>query len=284
MRVLILGASGMLGSAMFRLFSESSELTVFGTVRSVKSIAQLPSNLHKRAIPDIDVENYDMLVKVFSQVHPDVVVNCIGLVKQLAGANDPLHAIPLNSLLPHRIAALCQATNARFIHISTDCVFSGKKGNYVESDLPDAEDLYGRTKLLGEVSLRHTVTLRTSIIGHELIGNKSLVNWFLAQSGTIKGYTKAIFSGLPTVELATIVRDIVIPNKLLYGLYHVSSAPISKFNLLNLVAETYKKKIEINPTEDLVIDRSLSSAYFNEATGYVAPAWPELIKRMFEFK
>ena len=274
----------MLGSAMFRLFSESSELTVFGTVRSVKSIAQLPSNLHKRAIPDIDVENYDMLVKVFSQVHPDVVVNCIGLVKQLAGANDPLHAIPLNSLLPHRIAALCQATNARFIHISTDCVFSGKKGNYVESDLPDAEDLYGRTKLLGEVSLRHTVTLRTSIIGHELIGNKSLVNWFLAQSGTIKGYTKAIFSGLPTVELATIVRDIVIPNKLLYGLYHVSSAPISKFNLLNLVAETYKKKIEINPTEDLVIDRSLSSAYFNEATGYVAPAWPELIKRMFEFK
>lgn len=283
-KVLILGVSGMLGSAMFRVLSESAELIVYGTVRSEKSIAHLPSSLHNRIIRDIDVENYDVLVNAFSQIHPDVVINCIGLVKQLADVNDPLHAIPLNSLLPHRIAALCKATKARFIHISTDCVFSGEKGNYIESDFPDAHDLYGRTKFLGEVDLPHAITLRTSIIGHELIGNKSLVNWFLTQSGAINGYTKAFFSGLPTVELSKIIRDIVIPRKSLHGIYHVSSAPISKYSLLQLIAKIYDKKIEINPSEYLVIDRTLNSACFNEATGYNAPEWPELIKQMYEFK
>jgi dTDP-4-dehydrorhamnose reductase len=217
-------------------------------------------------------------------VRPDVVVNCVGLVKQLADANDPLQAVPINTLLPHRLAALCQASGARLVHISTDCVFSGAKGNYLETDFPDAYDLYGRSKLLGEVDYPHAITLRTSIIGHELSGNRSLVNWFLAQQGAVKGFTRAIFSGLPTVELASVVRDVVLPRKELHGLYHVSAKPINKFDLLQLVAKVYRKNIEINPSEELVIDRSLNSDRFKEATGYAPPEWATLIQRMCEFK
>ena len=217
-------------------------------------------------------------------MRPDVVVNCVGLVKQLADANDPLQAVPINTLLPHRLAALCLATGARLVHISTDCVFSGAKGNYLETDFPDAYDLYGRSKLLGEVDYPHAITLRTSIIGHELSGHRSLVNWFLAQQGAVKGFTRAIFSGLPTVELATVVRDFVLPLKELHGLYHVSAKAINKFDLLQLLAKAYGKNIEIIPSANLVIDRSLNSSRFKDATGYLSGEWSTLVQRMCKFK
>jgi dTDP-4-dehydrorhamnose reductase len=284
MRIMILGVTGMLGNAMFRVLSESSDLAVFGTARGENSRRYFPSSFSSQIIVGVNVENHDSLVGAFATVRPDVVVNCIGLVKQLADANDPLQAVPINTLLPHRLAALCQASSARLIHISTDCVFSGAKGNYLETDFPDAYDLYGRSKLLGEVDCPHAITLRTSIIGHELSGNRSLVNWFLAQHGAVNGFTRAIFSGLPTVELATVVRDVVLPHKELHGLYHVSSDPINKFDLLQLVAKTYGKVIEINPVEDLVIDRSLNSDRFKKATGYLPPEWTVLAQRMCAFK
>jgi dTDP-4-dehydrorhamnose reductase len=284
MRVLILGVTGMLGNAMFRVLSGSTYLTVYGTARSESARQHFPSNLSGQIIVGTDVDNSDCLVRAFAAVRPDVVVNCIGLVKQLAGANDPLQAVPINTLLPHRLAALCRATGARLVHISTDCVFSGAKGNYRETDFPDAYDLYGRSKLLGEVDYPHAITLRTSIIGHELSGNRSLVNWFLAQQGVVKGFTRAIFSGLPTVELATIVRDMVLPHKELHGLYHVASMPINRFDLLRLVATAYRKDIEIVPSEEPVIDRSLNSDRFREATGYLPAEWPVLVQRMCEFK
>jgi dTDP-4-dehydrorhamnose reductase len=201
----------------------------------------------------------------------------------LADSDDPLLALPINALLPHRLARMAALINARFVHISTDCVFSGKFGNYIESDFPDAEDLYGRSKFLGEVDYPHAITLRTSIIGHELMGSRSLVNWFLAQKGSVNGFKRAIFSGLPTVVIAKIIRDYVIPHPEIHGLYHVSAEPISKFDLLNLVANEYGKAIEIIPENLFVINRSLDSSRFRSVTGFKPEPWLELVRLMHKF-
>jgi dTDP-4-dehydrorhamnose reductase len=282
-RVLVLGASGMLGSAVLRLFASSDGFDVFGSARSTAALLQLPQHLRDRVMCGIDVENVDSVTRLFAEVRPRVVINCVGLVKQLAEADDPLQAIPINTVLPHRLARLCDVAGARFVHMSTDCVFSGAKGMYTELDASDAKDLYGRSKYLGEVDYPNSVTLRTSIIGHELNGARSLIGWFIAQQGSVSGFTKAVFSGLPTVELAKVIRDHVIPHPELRGLYHVSSEPINKFDLLTLVASAYGKSIDIKPDDRLVIDRSLDSSRFREATGYQPPAWSELVRRMHEF-
>lgn len=284
MRVLVLGVTGMLGNAVFRLLSESSGLVVYGTARADNSKRYFSKDCAQQIITGINVENHDSLTRAFCIAQPEIVLNCVGLVKQLADADDPLQALPINALLPHRISALCQVAGARLVHFGTDCVFSGTRGNYLESDFPDAHDLYGRSKLMGEVDYPHAITLRTSIVGHELSGHRSLVSWFLAQQGSVKGYTKAIFSGLPTVELASIVRDLVLPRPALHGVYHVASKPINKLELLRLVADTYGKDIEIIASDELAVDRSLNASRFNEATGYAPPEWPVLVQRMFAFK
>lgn len=284
MNVLIIGATGMLGNAMIRLLSEKADWQVFGTARSESAKRLFPSGIAARLIFGVDVEQHDSLIKAFTRVHPDVVINCVGIVKQLADAEDPLQAIPINALLPHRLAQLCELAGARLVHISTDCVFSGEKGNYRETDPCDAQDLYGKSKFLGEVAYSHTVTLRTSIIGHELQSTHGLIGWFLSQSGRCKGYTQAIFSGLPTVVLAQIIRDWVIPRPDLSGVYHVAAQPISKYDLLKLIASVYGKQIEITPDDKLAIDRSLNTERFHEATGYVAPEWPQMIKTLFNYK
>ncbi len=284
MKILVLGVSGMLGNAVFRYCSEDSQHDVVGSARSDGVRRNFSTELAQRIVVGTDVDNQDSLALLFARVKPDVVINCVGLIKQLADANDPLQAIPINSMLPHRLARLCDIAGARLIHVSTDCVFSGSKGNYLESDASDAKDLYGRSKFLGEVDYPHCITLRTSIIGHELNSAKSLVGWFLAQQGAVKGYTKAVFSGLPTVELAHVIRDIVLPQPALHGLYHVAAEPINKFDLLTLVAQAYGKQIDIVADEQLTIDRSLNAERFRAATGYVAPAWPELIQKMANFK
>lgn len=284
MKVLVFGATGMLGNAVARLLGSSEGICVFGTVRS------LSEGMNERYFPgvhlisDIDVNNFDDLVKAFRLSGPDIVVNCIGLVKQLEASKEALSAIPINSLLPHRLADLCASEGSRLIQISTDCVFSGNKGLYTEDDIPDAMDLYGKSKCLGEVYYPHSITLRTSIIGHEIMGARSLLCWFLAQQGRVNGYTKAIFSGLPTIELARVIRDVVIPRPDLFGLYHVASDPIDKYSLLGMIAKTYSKSIEIIPDDRLVIDRSLCAEKFEKATGYASPKWPELVRRMYEFQ
>ncbi len=280
MKIMVLGAGGMLGNAMIRVLSEESNWNVYGTVRSAGVRRFFPSAIADRLLTGVDVENHDALVKVFAEVRPDVVINCIGLIKQLADADDPLQAIPINALLPHRLARLCELGGSRLVHMSTDCVFSGAKGSYIEDDPSDAIDLYGKSKYLGEVNYPHAITLRTSIIGHELQSAIGLVDWFLSQQKHCKGFTKAIFSGLPTVALAQIIRDVVVPMPKLSGVYHVAAQPISKFELLKLVANIYSKNIEIVPSDSLVIDRSLNAERFQTATGYVAPEWTELIKTM----
>jgi len=282
MSVLVLGASGMLGNAMLRVLSQQHHWTVYGTLRSpnlaLQELAPRAQLLH-----GIHADQPDSLIAAFTQSRPQVVINCVGLVKQLARADDPLEAIPINGILPQRLAKLCELAQARLVHISTDCVFSGKQGNYRESDVPDAQDLYGRSKLIGEVSYRHSITLRTSIIGHELGRDHGLVGWFLSQQGRVKGFTQAIFSGLPTCELARVVRDFVIPNSDLHGLYHVAAGPISKHDLLHIINREYDKNLQIEPDDKVKINRSLDSSRFREATGYVAPAWPDLIAQMREF-
>jgi dTDP-4-dehydrorhamnose reductase len=282
-KVLVLGATGMLGNAVLRMFAEHDGFNVTGTARSPAAVARLPASLRDRVINGIDVENADALMRVVAVSRPAVVINCVGVVKQLADSNDPLVALPLNAILPHRLSRLCEAAGARFVHISTDCVFSGKRGMYVESDAADASDLYGRSKLLGEVDAPHAITLRTSIIGHELSGAHGLVGWFLAQQGRVKGFRRAIFSGLPTVELARVIRDLVLKMPSLRGLHHVSAAPINKFELLGLVKEVYGRDIDIVADDALVIDRSLDSSRFRAATGYVPPSWPDLIRAMHRF-
>lgn len=284
MKVLVLGASGMLGNAVVRVLGERKDWQVFGTVRSGAASKFFAPDMSATLITGLDVEDQDALVRVFARVRPAVVINCIGLIKQLAEGEDPLSAIQINSLLPHRLARLCELVGSRLIHISTDCVFSGEKGGYSEADLSDAEDLYGKSKFLGEVHYAHTITLRTSIIGHELQSAHGLIEWFLSQQGRCKGYRRAIFSGLPTVVLAKIMRDVVIPRPELSGLYHVAAAPISKYELLTLVAHQYNKKIAIIPDDAVEIDRSLKAECFRQASGYVADEWPELIRQMHAYK
>ena len=281
--VLVLGGTGMLGNAVLRYFAERGQYNVAATVRSPASAARLPQGFDKRVIPGVDVENVDSIARAFAAFRPQVVINCIGLIKQLADVEDPLIAIPVNSLLPHRLARLCAVAGARLVHISTDCVFSGERGGYLESDVSDAKDLYGRSKYLGEVDYPNAVTLRTSIIGHELGSAHGLVGWFLAQRGSVRGYTKAIFSGLPTVELSRVIHDFVLPNPALRGVYHVSTAAIDKHSLLRLVADAYGKDITIAPDDKLVIDRSLDSSRFRAVTGYEPPQWPALVAAMHKF-
>src|SRR3990167_2323619 len=283
MKILVLGVTGMLGNTVFSVFQADDRFEVWGTLRSGAARKHFPLACHERLRAGVDVLDQDALAAALAAIKPDMVINCVGLIKQLADANDPLTALPINAMLPHRLARLCQLACARLIHVSTDCVFSGRKGLYLEGDLSDAEDLYGKSKYIGELhDLPHAITLRTSIIGHELGSNYALVDWFLAQESGVKGFTKAIFSGLPTVELARVIKDFVVPHPQLNGLYHVAAKPIDKFRLLSLVAAHYGKAIEIRPDDALVIDRSLDGSRFREATGYVAPEWPELIRRMYE--
>lgn len=281
--VLILGATGMLGHTLLDAFSGYKDLNVYATVRSLEGLSELfPQKLLTRIQGNVSVYDFDSIMTVLFQVKPDVVINCIGIIKQLPEAKDSIPSISINALFPHKLAAACRDIGAQMIHISTDCAFSGNKGNYTEEDHSDADDLYGRTKLLGEVVYPHCVTLRTSLIGHELKGHYGLIDWFLGQEGKVKGFTNAIFSGFPTIEMANIIYSYVIPNKGLSGLYHVSSSPISKFDLLREVAECYGKKIEVEKYDGLRCDRSLDSSRFRKATGYNPASWHELVANMYK--
>lgn len=284
MKILVLGASGMLGSAIFRYLSQNLNFEMYGTVRTRKKLPFLKKDQLDKVFFDFDVEHQGKLEELLFSIKPNVVINCVGIVKQLDAAFDPLVSISINALLPHRIAKLCLKINARLIHISTDCVFSGRDGNYKESNFSDADDLYGRSKFLGEVG-GACITLRTSIIGHEIGTNHSLIDWFLSQTHQIQGYKKAIFSGLPTVEVAEVIEKHVIPNPAMRGLYHLAADPISKYELLKLVAIVYQKNdVEIIPDESYSIDRSLNAEKFCNETGYKAPPWPDLINKMYEHR
>ncbi len=281
--VLILGVTGMLGHVLFKESLKAGHLNVHGTVRSASNIKQFFTTDERQAIhSDIDAFNLKSIKELLSAIKPDIVINCIGVIKQLPEAEDPLSTIAINALFPHQLEQLIEGIGARVIHISTDCVFNGKKGNYSEKDISNAEDLYGRTKYLGELYRSNSLTLRTSIIGHELHGHVSLVDWFLGQTGNINGYTQAIYSGVTTLELSNVILQYIIQNRELQGLYHISSKPISKYDLLKIVSAIYGKNIQIEPYEDFIIDRSLDSTKFRQVSGYIAPSWDIMIKSMYD--
>ena len=281
--MLILGATGMVGHTLFRQLLLEDGLDVHAAVRTAMGADRwFPGVMSAKVHDGIDASDFDTVSRVFASVQPDIVVNCIGIIKQSPLLEDPVGVITINSLLPHRLMHLCRPAGVRLIQMSTDCVFSGRQGSYREKDEPDATDFYGRSKLLGEVLEDPCcLTMRKSMIGHEWRGKRGLIEWFLAQQGSVKGFTGAVFTGLPTFEMARILVDYVIPNENLWGLYNVGADPISKYELLGLVAERYGKRIEIIPDDGCRQDRSLNSEAFRRATGYRPPSWPELVDGMY---
>ncbi|WP_376098447.1 dTDP-4-dehydrorhamnose reductase family protein [Roseomonas sp. CCTCC AB2023176] len=280
MKVLVLGGSGMLGHAAYRTFAAAPGIKAFATLRGEAARRHFPAGLQNGFVTGVDVLDTDALAAAIARVRPDVVVNAVGLVKQLGNAKDPLAALPINALFPHRLARLCALAGARVIHVSTDCVFLGDRGNYTEADRPDADDLYGRSKLLGEVDEPHAVTLRTSIIGRELGSRHGLVDWFLGETGSVRGFTRAVFSGLTTDELSRVMLRHVLPNPGLRGVWHVSVAPVTKHDLLVLLRDAYGRDTRIEADDRLVLDRSLDSTRFRQATGWVPLEWPDMIATM----
>lgn len=279
-RVLILGAGGMLGHKLYQRTARQFD-TWAGVHGSAAAYARYAIFEPGKLITGIDATDADSLAAALARCKPDVVVNCIGVVKQLAAAKDPITSIAINSLLPHRLARLCSLSGARLIHFSTDCVFSGRRGMYCESDSPDAEDLYGRSKLLGEVSSGTSLTLRTSIIGRELTGAHGLVEWFLAAPGDrVGGYTHAVFSGLTTLALADVVADVIANQPDLAGLWHVSADPIAKRDLLQLIGRRSRPHTQIVADDSVRIDRSLNSDRFRSATGFRPAPWSVMVDAM----
>lgn len=278
LRVLILGGTGMLGHRLWIELSPAHEAWVSVRGRA-EDLSGLPGVDLGHVCSGVDVTDADALTQLFRTVRPEVVVNCVGLVKQHSLGSNPEAAITLNALLPHQLLRRCEAAGARLIHVSTDCVFSGSRGGYSEQDAPDPTDLYGQTKLLGEVP-EPALTIRTSMVGPELRSRYGILEWFLAQSGTVRGYTRARFSGLTTAALARLLREHVLPRPDLRGLYHVSAQPIDKFDLLNLFKEYYRLDTHIDPDDRVVIDRTLDSTRFREATGFRPASWPDMIREM----
>ena len=281
MKVLILGANGMLGHKLMQKFSQKYKVT--GTVRgNASDFATHPVLSGLDILGNIRADNLTGIQQVIIQTNPDVLINCIGIVKQLPAAQDPLQSIAINALFPHQLAKICQQKKIRLIHMGTDCVFTGHTGNYTENDLSDADDLYGKTKFLGEVNYPGCLTIRTSIIGRELSTSHGLLEWFLNQEGkTVSGYKKAIFSGLTTLELSEIISKIISDYPNLYGIQQIASEPISKYDLLTLVKKTYGMTITIEPDETVINNRSLSPQKFKKETNIKIPSWEYMIDQMY---
>lgn len=278
-RILVVGASGMLGHEAVRVLAPDFE--VWGACRDPGTLPDLGVPA-ERLLGGLDATSGESAYAIVDRVKPDLVVNAAGIVKQRAASKSAIPSIAVNSLWPHVLADACAGHGARMVHVSTDCVFSGGRGQYVEADVPDAVDLYGRSKLLGEIAdLDHVVTLRTSIIGWQLGEPTGLIAWFAAhRTEPLKGFTKAIFSGLTTRTLTEVIRDVVLPDRTLSGLWHVSAAPIDKYTLLGDLARFLRWDVDISPTDQPAIDRSLDSTRFQARTGWIPPGWKGMLEEL----
>ncbi|HEX75381.1 MAG TPA: SDR family oxidoreductase [Dehalococcoidia bacterium] len=277
MKVLILGITGMLGHKLYQQLVTTFD--VIGTLRGgYNSISRYGFFQESDIIPNINALRISQIEEVIGRINPNVVINSIGIIKSVREAQDRLLNIWVNSLFPHQLYQICKRKEIRLIHISTDCVFSGKKGNYRETDPSDAEDIYGKTKYLGEVSEERALTIRTSLIGRELSTANNLVEWFLSNQGSkVNGFTNAIFSGFPTIRFAQIMANIIAKEQNLSGVYHISSKPISKFKLLTLIRERMNLDIEVEEYTDFCCDRSLDSTLYRDKTGFEPASWGEMI-------
>ena len=229
---------------------------------------------------DVDARQFGSVEAAILKERPDAIVNAIGIVKQRADAKDAIASIEVNALFPHKLSNLASNLAARLIHISTDCVFSGQRGMYWEDDSPDARDLYGLSKLLGESATGGALTLRTGIIGLELARKRSLIEWFLMQRESVKGYRQVIYSGITTLEMSRVIAKILIDHPQANGLYHVSSDPIDKYSLLSMLAHRLEKDLDIKPDDEFVSDKSLNSDRFRKEFNYSPPSWSEMIDEL----
>lgn len=283
MKLLILGASGMQGHKLFQMLGSVYPET-YGTIPC--SVLAEPLNRISffqtdKVIPDVNPMDFQCLENIIKQVSPDYVINCLRVATHGSEVAPPVLSITVNSLLPHRLAEMTAAQGARLIHFSSDCVFSGKKGSYTEGDTPDATHTYGQTRLLGDVQAGNTLVLRSSVIGRELTGHSSLLDWFLMQKGKeIKGFTRAIYSGLSSIETARVVQIILEKAPLLTGLYHVASEPINKYDLLKLAQDAFRVDVKIHKADGVSVDRSLNAEKFRTATGYIAPSWAAMMNEL----
>lgn len=270
----------MLGHKLVQQWKDKFD--VWATIRGdLQNYERFGLDGKKNTIENVDVEDIRLVEEVIRRIRPQVIVNAVGLIKQLPTAKNVIKTLTINSIFPHQLADLSQKYKARLITVSTDCVFSGEKGKYTETDISDANDLYGKSKNLGEITAENCLTIRTSIIGREINTAHSLVEWFLSnRGGKVKGFVNAVYSGFPTIILADIMAEIIEKYKNLSSLYHISSEPINKYELLRLVNEAYHAGVEIEPEENFKIDRSLDSTKFREATGFVPLDWKEMIKMM----
>lgn len=233
------------------------------------------------AYTNVDVCDTERVLEVMGEFRPEAVINCVGIIKQRSAAKQSIPSIQINSIVPHRLNLICAAAGARFVHLSTDCVFNGRRGNYRQSDHADAEDLYGLSKYLGEVREKSAITIRSSIIGTELSRKQSLVEWFLAQRGTIKGFTNAIYTGVTTIEMARIIEHVLTEEAELHGVWQVASEPINKYELLcGLAARLGRSDINIEPDHTFHCDRSLDGSEFSNRTGYRVPSWERMLQEL----
>ena len=270
----------MLGHKLAQMYRDRFE--TWTTIRSSNAgLSHLNIYDPDRLVTGIDAFRFDSVSETVERVDPDVVINCIGVIKQAPAIRDILGTIEANSIFPQRLATLCRLARVKLIHISTDCVFSGRKGNYSEDDVSDAEDLYGRTKFLGEVNKPGCLTLRTSIIGRELDSSFGLVEWFLSHRGEqVKGYTKAIYTGFTTKALASVIENVIVNHTSLEGVYNVSSDPITKYDLLRMMDESFETNMAIEADDSVVVDRSLDSSKFRNETGFKPDEWKKMLNEM----
>jgi len=281
MKILVLGASGMIGLAVYNQLVKNKNFTVIGTTTksNAKKIIENQNKLNSLVLFDfLKDKNFENLIK---SINPNIIINCVGIIKQSSLITNKINTIFLNSILPNKLSILAFKNSIKLIQISTDCVFSGKLGSYVESDNPDPIDTYGRTKLIGEIVNDNSLTLRTSLVGHELFTKNGLLEWFLSQKNECIGFKNAFFSGFTTNAFAKILETILLNKKELKGLYHISSNIISKYDFLEKINKEYKKNIKINPDHSFNINRSLNSSALQKKIGYNIDSWDVMIREMF---
>jgi len=280
MRIVILGGSGMLGHVLWKSLPWRFPDTFTTLHKGRKDYGRNRLFQGDRVIDHIDASDFKLLTGVLKGLRPDIVLNCIGVTKRKEDPQNPIPSILINALLPHRLAEWTRDRGARLIHFSTDCVFDGKDGNYGDESPPNATNLYGRTKALGEVRGKHILTLRSSFIGKELGEGTELLEWFLSQRTAIIGFKKAIYSGLTTLELSRLIERLLAEFPHASGLYNVSSEPINKYDLLKLIGEKMHPKVTVDPDETFQCDRSLDSTKFRNAFNYTPPAWTTMLEEL----
>ncbi len=282
MKILIIGLSGMMGHKLFTYLQNQKCYDLYSTTTTNFEI-KYPNFkiLNKKNIFYSEKQDINFFDKIFSSVNPDIVVNCSAILNETSFSQNPIRYIEINSVYPHKISLLSEKYNFRFIHFSTDIIYDDKNKLSSENDEISINSIYATTKFLGEVTYNNSLTIRTSIIGHQLNGNSGLVEWFLNnENKSINGFSKVIYSGLTTTEMSKIFHKHIIPNNKLYGIINISSNPISKLDILQIIKKYYKIKTEIIDDKSIVSDRSLNFSLFKQKTGYSPPSWDLMIKEM----